>query len=128
MIKKYWQKIKQLKSVRKHPSAKICIMQEPVKWFAPQISWLVPAWHEPSLKDNSGQASVRNLPVTKMIVFDFTWNEISCKHPLTCNSLSWLVVFIMGIWRHHGPEHLQLFLFFLILIVMWLLWEKMSRT
>ena len=53
---------------------------------------------------------IRNWPVTEMKIFYFTRNEISCKHPLTHNSFSWLVVFIMGIWRHHGPKHLQLFL------------------
>ena len=46
------------------------------------------------------------------------WNENIWFHPkwnlmqTPSNIFSWLVVFIMGIWRPHCPKHLQLFLFF----------------
>ena len=54
---------------------------------------------------------IRNWAVTEMKIFDFTRNENSCKHAPIYNSFSWLMVFIMGIWRLYCPRHLQLFLF-----------------
>ena len=54
----------------------------------------------------------RNWPATEMNIFDFTRNENSCKHAPNYNRFSWLVVFIMGIWRPHCPKQVQLLLFF----------------